>query len=155
VVEDYNWHWYWHWGTAETGNNATHELDVARWALQVRYPERVAAHALKRHWPDDGWEMYDTMDADFHFACGKTIRWDGRSRNSFRTFGSDRGTIIYGTDGTVYVNRDGFRLFDRSGKLLIDKLQKGNETGNALGGGGDMTTLHIANFLMRFGERLS
>lgn len=28
---DYNWHWYgWEYGTAEAGNNATHELDVAR-----------------------------------------------------------------------------------------------------------------------------
>ena len=33
---DYNWHWYgWDFGTAEMGNNATQELDVARWALLV------------------------------------------------------------------------------------------------------------------------
>ena len=39
---DYNWHWYgWDFGTAETGNNATHELDIARWALQVKYPNSV------------------------------------------------------------------------------------------------------------------
>ena len=32
---DYNWHWYgWDFGTAEMGNNATHELDIARWALE-------------------------------------------------------------------------------------------------------------------------
>ncbi|MEQ9824931.1 MAG: Gfo/Idh/MocA family oxidoreductase [Puniceicoccaceae bacterium] len=146
VVEDYNWHWFWHWGTAETGNNATHELDVARWALQVRYPSSVSALALKRHWPDDGWEMYDTMDVQFLFEEQRRIRWDGRSRQRYLTYGSDRGTIIYGTEGSVFVNRDGFRLFDRSSKLKLERMGAGNEAGTALGGGGDMTTLHVKNF---------
>lgn len=52
-------------GTAETGNNATHEVDVARWALQVAYPKRVSVDAEKRHFLDDGWTMYDTMEATF------------------------------------------------------------------------------------------
>ena len=61
---DYNWHWYgWDYGTGETGNNATHELDIARWALQVDYPIHADVQAEKRHFLDDGWEMYDTMFA--------------------------------------------------------------------------------------------
>lgn len=59
---DYNWHWYgWDYGTAEAGNNGTHELDVARWALQVDFPLHAEVEASKRHFVDDGWEMYDTM----------------------------------------------------------------------------------------------
>jgi len=146
VVEDYNWHWYWHWGTAETGNNATHELDVARWALQVRYPEWVQVIANKSHWPNDGWEMYDTMDATFMFGNEKRIRWDGKSRNAYNTYGGDRGTILYGTEGTVFVNREGYRFYDRNGKLL-DERQGVAEGSVALGGGGGMTTLHVQNFM--------
>ena len=101
---DYNWHWYgWTYGTAETGNNATHELDVARWALQVEFPEYVTVEAAKRHFPEDGWVVYDTMDATFRFPGDKIIKWDGKSRNGHKTYGSDRGTIIYGTNGSVYV----------------------------------------------------
>jgi hypothetical protein len=49
-IWDYNWHWYgWTWGTAETGNNAVHELDIARWALQVDFPNRVDCLADKHH----------------------------------------------------------------------------------------------------------
>jgi predicted dehydrogenase len=41
-IWDYNWHWYgWNWGTGESGNNAVHELHIARWALQGGFPERV------------------------------------------------------------------------------------------------------------------
>lgn len=144
---DYNWHWYgWDYGTAETGNNATHELDVARWALQVDYPSEVQVVADKRHFQDDGWEMYDTMDASFIFENGSVIQWDGKSRNNYSTYGSDRGTIIYGTEGSVYVDRGGYKLFDRSGKETKRNLSGGNEAGTALGGGGDMSTIHIVNF---------
>lgn len=144
---DYNWHWYgWNYGTAETGNNATHELDVARWALQVEFPEYVSVEAGKRYFVEDGWEMYDTMDATFRFGGDKIIKWDGRSRNSQKTYGSDRGTYIYGSNGTVYVDRNGYTLFDRNGKVLKDSKAKEVEAGTALGGGGDMTTRHVMNF---------
>jgi predicted dehydrogenase len=146
-VWDYNWHWYgWNWGTAETGNNATHELDIARWALDVKYPEYVEVEAAKRHFLDDGWEMYDTMMASFRFPGNKIIQWDGKSRNAAKTYGSDRGTIIFGTEGSVYVDRGGYKLFDRAGKLVRDSKAASNEAGTALGGGGDMTDGHVVNF---------
>lgn len=144
---NYNWHWYgWDYGTAETGNNATHELDVARWALQVDYPNMVEVEAAKRHFKDDGWEMYDTMEAQFRFENGSVIEWDGKSRNSYNTYGADRGTIIYGTDGTVFVNRSGYKHYDRTGKLIKDSKTESNEAGTQLGGGGDMSTRHVVNF---------
>ncbi len=144
---DYNWHWYgWDYGTAETGNNATHELDIARWALQVTYPRRVEAEAAKRHFPEDGWTMYDTMDATLYFPGNKIIKWDGKSRNGHLTYGYDRGTIVYGTTGSVFMNRNGYRLFDRAGKLVRERKSGGQEAGTALGGGGDMSTLHVLNF---------
>ena len=144
---DYNWHWYgWDYGTAETGNNATHELDIARWALQVQYPEYVFVEAAKRHFVNDGWTMYDTMDATFRFPGNKIIKWDGKSRNGHNTYGGGRGTIIYGTEGTVYVDRGGYKLYDRNGKLIRESKSAGEEAGTALGGGGDMSTLHVVNF---------
>jgi predicted dehydrogenase len=144
---DYNWHWYgWTYGTAESGNNATHELDVARWALQGNFPEYVTVEAAKRHFLEDGWTMYDTMDATFRFPGNKIIKWDGKSRNGHKTYTGDRGTVIYGTNGSVYVDRDGYRLYDRSGKLVKERKGSGGEAGTALGGGGDMTTLHVVNF---------
>jgi predicted dehydrogenase len=144
---NYNWHWYgWDYGTAEMGNNATHELDVARWALQVDFPEYVFVEADKRHYLDDGWEMYDTMDAMFRFPGNKIIKWDGRSRTGYDTYGGGRGTIIYGSEGTVFVNRSLYKLFDLEGKLIKDSESAAKEAGNTLGGGGGMTTLHVQNF---------
>jgi len=145
---DYNWHWYdWKWGTAETGNNATHELDIARWALQVEYPQQAYVDGAKQHFADDGWTMYDSMYATFKFPEDKVINWDGKSRNGYNTYGSGRGTIIYGTEGSVFVNRSSYRLFDRDGNLMREIASGGSEQGTALGGGGSMSTKHVVNFL--------
>ncbi|PRX48110.1 Gfo/Idh/MocA family oxidoreductase [Salegentibacter salegens] len=144
---DYNWHWYgWNYGTAESGNNGTHEMDVARWALQVGIPLRTDAQSAKRHFKDDGWEMYDTMDATFKFANNKVIQWDGKSRNAYDTYGGGRGTIIYGTDGGVFVDREKYVLTNRNGEVIKEYNSASNEAGTALGGGGDMSTAHMINF---------
>jgi predicted dehydrogenase len=147
IYFDYNWHWFWPWGTGETGNNATHELDVARWVLQVAHPEKVIFSGGKYHFPEDDWTMYDTMDATFIYPGNKIIKWDGKSRNSHKTYGDGRGNIVYGTDGSVVINRNGYKQFDRGGKLVREEYEKSLSETTGLGGGGDITTIHIANFL--------
>jgi len=119
---------------------------VARWALNVNFPLRVDVEAAKRHYTHDGWEMYDTMDATFRFPGDKIIQWDGKSRNGYDTYGGGRGTIIYGSEGSVFIDRSKYRLFDRNGKLVKESNSSANEAGTALGGGGDMTTGHVINF---------
>lgn len=146
ILEDYFWHWRWHWGTAESANNGTHELDVARWALQVSFPEQVETQSGKYHYLDDGWEMYDTMHATFRFPGNKVIEWDGKSRNGFNTYGAGRGTIIYGTEGSVFVDREHYRVYNREGELLETRSGE-EESGIGLGGGGNLTDRHVRNFI--------
>lgn len=144
---NYNWHWYgWDFGTAEMGNNATHELDIARWALDVKYPEHVDVLSGKYQFKNDGWEMYDTMEATFKFSKNRLIQWDGNSRNGYNKYGKGRGTVIYGSEGSVFVDREGYTLYDRKGDIIKEKKSASGEDGIALGGGGDMTTMHIVNF---------
>lgn len=144
---NYNWHWYgWDFGTAEMGNNATHELDIARWALDVKYPEHVDVYSGKYQYLNDGWEMYDTMEATFRFPNKKVIQWDGRSRNGYNKYGKSRGTIVYGSNGSVFIDRNGYALYNLKGELLKEKLINGEEGGIALGGGGSLSTRHAINF---------
>ena len=74
------------------------------------------------------------------------IKWDGKSRTGVLTYGADRGTYIYGSEGSVFVDRGGYKLFDLKGKVIKSSKSAGNEAGTALGGGGDMTDSHIKNF---------
>ena len=144
---DYNWHWYgWDYGTGEAGNNGTHEFDVARWALGVDLPTRVDVEAGKEHFKNDGWEMYDTMLATLKFSGDKMIQWDGKSRDGYQMYGYDRGTVIFGSEGSVFLNRDLYILYDRSGKEVKRGESTSSESGTGLGGGGGMSTAHVVNF---------
>ncbi|GHU58797.1 dehydrogenase [Bacteroidia bacterium] len=148
IWEDYMWHWYWQYGTAESGNNALHELDIARWALQTQYPKEVASFAYKNNFKDDGWTMYDTMDVIFTFPGDKLIKWNCQCRNGYFTYGRDRGTIVYGTKGTVMIDRNGYEVYDLTGKKVRESKASIKNHGTALGGSGDgLDALHPQNFL--------
>ena len=79
------------------------------------------------------------------FEHDKVIKWDGKSRNSYSTYGGGRGTVIYGTEGTVFVDRGKYILYDRKGNVIKDSKTTSNESGTALGGGGDTSTKHVQN----------
>jgi predicted dehydrogenase len=144
----YNWHWFWHWGTAELCNNAAHELDIARWALGVEFPEQVSVTGGRNFYTDDDWEMYDTIQARYDFKGGKSIEWVGNSCNKVLRFGRGRGTLILGTKGYVIVDRAGFEIYDLSGKLVKERKVTGRAVNTSdLMGGGVLTDNHTANFL--------
>lgn len=144
----YNWHWFWHWGTGETCNNGAHELDIARWAMGVDYPERVTVNASRKFYRDDDWQMYDTMLAKFAYSNDRLIEWEGNSCNNVKKYGRGRGTLIYGTRGHAIVDREGYEIYDINGNLVRESKsqQQGNNTFDLVGEG-VLNGLHISNFL--------
>ncbi len=144
----YNWHWHWHWGTAETCNNATHEIDCCRWFLNVNYPTKCTSAGGRYAFKDD-WETPDTQTASFEFGNNKSISWEGRSCNNFPTEGSGRGFIIYGDKGTLVNNgNDDYKILDYDNKLIKEVKSSGGGNGaNAISANGDLDTFHFINFV--------
>lgn len=145
----YNWHWFWKYGTGETGNNATHEIDVARWALDQSHPVEVVSQGMKGRYKNSDWEMYDTIQVTYKYQDGKTISWDGNSRSGIPKMGTGRGVLVYGTEGSMMLTRSGYVLYDGDGKE-IKKGTEGEVTGSTqtanLVGGGSLSEKHIMNF---------
>lgn len=58
----YNWHWFWKTGNGDLNNQGTHQLDIARWALDTdqTHPTRVMAIGGRFQWNDQG-ETPNTM----------------------------------------------------------------------------------------------
>ncbi len=130
----YNWHWKWPYGNGELGNNGIHMLDLARWGLQVTYPNRVNAGGGKyRH--DDDQETPDTMMVTYDFSEAKTITWEGISWSPMGPYDDQVGVSFHGSEGTLVVLGTGYTLFDDHNKEI--------ETVSDAGG----DTAHIAEFI--------
>jgi predicted dehydrogenase len=144
----YNWHWFWHWGTGEALNNGTHEVDVCRWALGVDWPTRVSSNGGRYQFQDD-WETPDTQVIAWDYAEGKTISWEGRSCNNYPVEGLERGSLIYGTEGTALLDGNAYTIFDKNKKKV--KEVKGNEaadpTDTVSASGIGLDKVHVKNFI--------
>jgi len=151
-VIHYNWHWFRRWGTGEICNNGTHEIDVARWALGVDRPVRVASTGGRFHFADD-WEFPDTQEAVFEFDGGRTITWRGQSCNGVRTFDRGRGVQIVGTNGSLLLDRDGYVLHDLAGKVVREGKEAAIADGLDFAGNDAHTTAHVENFAAAVRER--
>ncbi len=145
-VIHYNWHWFRRWGTGEINNNGTHEIDIARLTLGVDFPTRVSTSGGRYHYRDD-WEFPDSQDATFEFEGGKRIIWHGESCNGQTFFERGRGTVTYGTTGSLVLDRDGYVLYDLAGKVVKTEVEQRGTSGTADLVGDDAATLsHMENF---------
>jgi predicted dehydrogenase len=113
-VVHYNWHWFWHWGTGELGNNGIHALDICRWGLGVDYPRRVTAGGGKYFFDDDQ-ETPDTHVVTYDFG-DRAITWEGRNWHRRGFEGSMFGIAFYGDAGSLVLDGDSSKFFDRDGK---------------------------------------
>ena len=116
----YNWHWFWDYGNGDIGNQGIHEMDIARWGLGVKYPNRVSA--MGGHFMfDDDQQTPNTMVANFEFEedgkkkflvfevrhwmsnheAGIGERLEGKKKDS-----NTVGNIFYGSKG--YLAIDGY-----------------------------------------------
>jgi len=118
----YNWHWVWEYGGGEMANNGPHSLDIARWAMQVDYPERVSYLGGRYHFDDDQ-ETPDTGDAVFEFGDKGSITWHGSSCHRRKP---DQLSFVkvYGENGMLDFTNSGFKLYDIDGKLLEENKDK-------------------------------
>ena len=156
-IVHYNWHWFWRWGTGELLNNATHEVDVCRWALGVDYPDKVSAMGGRFHFMDDDWEFYDTQVVNYQYGDDKLITWEGKSCNGMKEYNMGRGALIQGTEGSVILHRNGYEMYDLAGKLVEKKEETGKSETTGTRGSGSLDVLHMYNFLegIRSGSRLN
>jgi predicted dehydrogenase len=69
----YNWHWIWDTGNGEAGNQAIHEIDIARWGLGVGFPVVVSAMGAHVMFEDDQ-ETPNVLNATYYFEAANGKR---------------------------------------------------------------------------------
>lgn len=78
----YNWHWFWKTGNGDLNNQGTHQLDIARWALDKdqTHPVRTMAVGGRFSWNDQG-ETPNTMMAIAEYPNGQQVFFNVRNVN--------------------------------------------------------------------------
>ena len=132
----YEWHWNWNFGTGDIGNDGSHQIDIARWAIGAVSPRRVSGMGAKYFFDDDQ-QTPDSMNLTFDFG-DKAVLWEMRIWNPYMLEGIENGVAVYGTDGMMHIGKLerewGYRIFDRKGKHVEEVQDKAPDT-------------HLANFV--------
>ncbi len=93
----YNWHWIWDTGDGDFGNQGIHELDVARWGLGVKYPNKIAAVGAHVMFDDDQ-ETPNVLNVAYTFKMpdGKERVLEFEVRHWMTNHEADIGTPGFG-----------------------------------------------------------
>ncbi|MBX7167829.1 MAG: Gfo/Idh/MocA family oxidoreductase [Pirellulales bacterium] len=128
----YNWHWHWDYGNGDLGNQGIHQMDVARWGLNVdNLGEAVMSYGGRFGYEDDG-ETANTQ-ITMHTYGNRLLIFEVRGLETPDFKGAKVGNVFYGTKGyLVMTDYSSGAAFDLDGKL-VEKFD----------GGGD----HFGNFI--------
>jgi predicted dehydrogenase len=112
----YNWHWIWNYGNGDLGNQGVHQVDVARWGLGLKFPNRVSA-AGGHFMFDDDQQTPNTINCAFEYDMPdgkrKLLEMEVRHWTSNReagigstTFGKPQGPVPTTGMGAIQGDRN-------------------------------------------------
>jgi predicted dehydrogenase len=144
----YNWHWIWDTGNGDFGNQGVHQMDLARWGMGLKFPNRISAFGGHFMFEDDQ-ETPNTLSCAFQFdqpdGKRRMIEFEvrhwitnheagiGQGRSSD---GNTVGNIFYGSKGYLATGDE-----DGNGyKTWLGKEQQAGPQAHAVGD-------HYGNFV--------
>ncbi len=118
----YNWHWFWKTGNGDLNNQGTHQLDVARWAIDddQTHPVRVVALGGRFLWDDAG-ETPNTMFAMAEYPNGQMVLFNVRNVNH-KGYETQVCNEYYLEDGSVITGEGRYRI-RRPGSDTFEELR--------------------------------
>ncbi|MFA7174105.1 MAG: Gfo/Idh/MocA family oxidoreductase [Kiritimatiellia bacterium] len=169
----YNWHWFWQTGNGDLNNQGTHQLDIARWALDDDQTHPVKAMAIGGRflWKDQG-VTPNTMFAMAEYPNGQQVFFNVRNvkyegyqtqveneyyfedggriiRNQYYAKGSQEGVALKVEPGKVTPG-GGFGSFIAAIRANDPKMANGN----AVDAHNACVLGHLMNNSYRLGEQV-
>lgn len=117
----YGWRWMWDYGTGDMGNDGVHDLDIARWGLNVELPTDVQCMGDKLAFAGDIQETPDTQIATFRFPDQQAMLvYEQRLWSPYHQEGNENGVVFYGTDGYIVIGRRFWKLVEKRNKVVSE-----------------------------------
>ncbi|WP_182870853.1 Gfo/Idh/MocA family protein [Rhodopirellula sp. JC639] len=110
----YDWHWFWETGNGDLNNQGTHQLDVARWAIDddQTHPTRTMAIGSRFQWDDQGvtpntmFAMAEYPNGQMVFFNVRNVNYEGYERQVYNEYYLEDGSVITG-EGNYKILRPG------------------------------------------------
>lgn len=111
----YGWHWFWNTGNGDLNNQGTHQLDIARWAIDPdqTHPVRAMAIGGRFKWDDQG-ETPNTMFALAEYPNGQQVFFNVRNVN-YKDYEKQVENEYYFEDGGKIIRNRYFAKGDSTG----------------------------------------
>ncbi|NND99837.1 MAG: Gfo/Idh/MocA family oxidoreductase [Pirellulaceae bacterium] len=125
----YNWHWFWKTGNGDLNNQGTHQLDVARWAIDddQTHPIRTVAIGGRFQWDDQG-QTPNTMFAMAEYPNGQMVFFNVRNVN-YKDYKRQVYNEYYLEDGSVITGEGKYKILRPGADKPVDlKLEPGKVT---------------------------
>jgi len=138
----YNWHWFWDTGNGDIGNQGVHEMDIARWGMNLGMPHLISSTGGKFAYTDDQ-ETPNTQFASYQYD-NRQIQFEvrgiltGTEGDLLRRGGNIVGDLFYGTDGWMAIDSMGFQVY---------KGESSEKTMDVKNDGTKDTVPHMENFI--------
>jgi predicted dehydrogenase len=152
----YNWHWICDTGNGDLGNQGVHQVDVARWGLGVKFPNRISAVGGHFMFDDDQQTpntLYCAFEFDLPEGKRKMMEFEVRHWITNSEAGIGRGDLVAGkkrffghhnTIGNIFYGSNGYLATgDEDASSYETWLGRDEKSGPHGHGGGD----HFANFI--------
>ena len=111
--------YFWDYAGGLMTDWGVHLLDIVQWALKQEGPRSAAAMGGKFCLQDNR-ETPDTLQVTYEFP-GVIATYENRAANGNSLFGKGYGITFHGTDGTMFLDRDGFRVYPE--KTMLGKKE--------------------------------
>jgi predicted dehydrogenase len=125
------------------GDWCVHLLDIVHWAMKVDGPTAVTASGAKFYLQDNS-DTPDTLQVTFEyptFVC----TYENRLCNGNSMYGHGYGIEFHGTDGTMFVDREGFQVYPE--KVEFERKHLGRTPAMQMDQVNDGLLDHVANML--------
>ena len=124
----YNWHWFWKTGNGDLNNQGTHQLDVARWAIDSdqSHPVRVMAIGGRFQWDDQG-ETPNTMFGIAEYPNEQYVLFNVRNVN-YKGYKHQVFNEYYLEDGSVITGENKYKIRHPGKKAEDLVIQPGKVT---------------------------
>lgn len=133
----FNFRWFWDYAGGLMTDWGVHEIDIALYAMGVTAPKSVMASGGKLAYPDDASETPDTLQTVYEFE-GFNLLWEHATGIDGGNYGTTEGIAFIGNNGTLVVNRGGWKVIpeteSKDGERIpkVEEIPHKTPTGNAL-----------------------